>query len=255
MSGYGVDVSGLLASQQAGDLSAALAVTGECEHTSLFRPHVPVLPIAANVGSEQAAAAEAISGLQKYAAAAESRMEEVVVVPAAQLAIEAYLDPGCKQRYNQPRHVPAYHLESYSAQSPYPIQLNDAAGRQVTHDGGMQEQLRQLELLRHRELQHLRLQEEQLESLQYGEYWEEPVIVGTSDPPARLVDPGLMEGSPPQRSYGPGRRSDLRQVMAPSSLVAHWPRDLEVPAEWTPQIKDLDPSGDESPPLPARSRR
>ena len=73
MSGYGVDVSGLLASQQAGDLSAALAVTGECEHTSLFRPHVPVLPIAANVGSEQAAAAEAISGLQKYAAAAESR--------------------------------------------------------------------------------------------------------------------------------------------------------------------------------------
>eukprot|EP00439_Symbiodinium_sp_Y106_P020667 s565_g2.t1 len=107
-------------------------------------------------------------------------------------------------------------------------ELNDAAGRRVAHDGGMQEQLRQLELLRHRELQHLRLQEEQLESLQHGEHWEEPVIFATSDPPARLVDPGLMEGSPPQRSYGPGRRSDLRQVMAPSSLVAHWPRDLEA---------------------------
>jgi len=140
-------------------------------------------------------------------------------------------------------------------------ELNDAAGRRVAHDGGMQEQLRQLELLRHRELQHLRLQEEQLESLQYGEHWEEPVIFATSDPPARLVDPGLMEGSPPQRSYGPGRRSDLRQVMAPSSLVAHWPRDLEASVssqftqeDGTPQIKDLDPSGDESPPLPARSR-
>ncbi|CAE7307449.1 unnamed protein product [Symbiodinium natans] len=135
--------------------------------------------------------------------------------------------------------------------------------------GGMQEQLRQLELLRHRELQHLRLQagpmrgwdapmqEEQLESLQYG---EEQAILGTSVPPAPLVDPGRLEVSPPRRSSGPGRRSDLREVMAPSSVLAHWPRDLEASLssqfteDTTPQIRDLDPSGDESPPRPARSR-